>query len=96
MRNYLPNPADRVSPLAAPLKAPDHSGLPPAFIAVAENDPLRDDGIAYAEALRAAGVPVTLDTGKGLIHGYLRSMGYCDDAKSRLRDMCAWLADQNL
>ena len=63
--DYLPNPADRVSPLAAPLKAPDHSGLPPAFIAVAENDPLRDDGIAYAEALRAAGVPVTLIAAKG-------------------------------
>jgi len=94
-RTYLPDPADRTNPLAAPLQAPDHSSLPPAFIAVAENDPLRDDGIAYAEALRAAGVPVELDRGAGLIHGYLRSMGYCADARARLRGMCGWLSRVN-
>lgn len=89
---YLPDPKDRTNPLAAPLQAPDHSGLPPAFIAVAEHDPLRDDGIAYAEALRSAGVAVELDRGEGLIHGYLRSMGYCADAESKLRKMCDWLS----
>jgi len=89
---YLRDPKDRTNPLAAPLQAPDHSGLPPAFIAVAEHDPLRDDGIAYAEALRNAGVEVELDRGKGLIHGYLRSMGYCADAESGLGKMCEWLA----
>ncbi len=92
---YCPNPADLTNPLAAPLQASDHSGLPPAFIAVAEHDPLRDDGIAYADALRAAGVPVELDRGEGLIHGYLRSMGYCSDAQSKLRSMCIWLKRQN-
>ena len=92
---YCPNPEDLKHPLAAPMMAPDHSGLPPAFIAVAEHDPLRDDGIAYAEKLEAAGVPVVLDRGQGLIHGYLRSMEYCADARERLTAMSSWLDRQN-
>lgn len=81
-------------PLAAPLHADSHADLPPAFIAVAEHDPLRDDGYAYAEKLRAAGVPVEVDDGKGLIHGYLRAMEYCGASRDRLSDMTAWLADR--
>ncbi|MAM63317.1 alpha/beta hydrolase [Maritimibacter sp. UBA3975] len=79
-------------PRVAPYVADDHSGLAPAFIAVAENDPLRDSGVVYAEKLEAAGVSVTLDMGDGLIHGYLRSMEYCDDAQAKLRKMTDWLA----
>lgn len=89
---YCPDAADRKNPLAAPLHADSHAGLPPAFIAVAENDPLRDDGYAYAEKLRAAGVAVEVDAGEGLIHGYLRAMGYCRASRERLERMCAWLA----
>lgn len=81
-------------PRVAPYVAPDHSGLAPAFVAVAENDPLRDSGVIYAEKLQAAGVPTVLDMGDGLIHGYLRSMAYCDDAQAKLRDMAAWLKSQ--
>jgi acetyl esterase len=91
---YCPDPADLRNPLAAPLLATSHAGLPPAFIAVAEHDPLRDEGIAYAEALRAAGVPVALDRGPGLIHGYLRAMAYCADARSSFARMCDWLRAQ--
>ena len=91
---YCPNEADRKNPLAAPLHAESHAGLPPAFIAVAENDPLRDDGYAYAEKLRAAGVPVEFDTGDGLIHGYLRAMGYCEASRKNLERMSRWLADR--
>jgi acetyl esterase len=65
--------------------------LPPAFIAVAEHDPLRDEGIAYADALRTAGVAVKLDRGPGLIHGYLRGMAWCADARSTFARMCRWL-----
>lgn len=83
------------NPLAAPLMAESHAGLPPAFVAVAEYDPLRDDGYAYADALRAAGVPVAVDDGKGLIHGYLRAMEYCAASRERLERMCGWLAQQN-
>ncbi|GIX14534.1 MAG: alpha/beta hydrolase [Paracoccaceae bacterium] len=92
---YCPDPADLRNPRAAPLLAESHAGLPPTYIAVAEHDPLRDSGVAYAEALRAAGVPVVLDPGQGLIHGYLRAMGYCPEAEARLRAMAGWLAGRN-
>lgn len=89
---YCPDETERKNPLVAPLHADDHAGLPPAFIAVAEHDPLRDDGYAYAGKLRAAGVPVEFDTGKGLIHGYLRAMEYCAASRESLERMCGWLA----
>jgi acetyl esterase/lipase len=55
----------------APARAKDLTGLPPAYIAVAGHDPLRDDGARYAELLAAAGVPVQLHNAETLIHGYL-------------------------
>lgn len=61
------------SPYAMPLLAADFSGLPKAFIAVAQFDPLRDDGMLYAERLQAAGVATVLYPGKGLVHGCLRA-----------------------
>ncbi len=90
---YCPNPADLLTPLAAPLLAESHADLPPAFIAVAQHDPLRDEGIAYADALQAAGVPVHLDRGEGLIHGYLRAKAYCAPAQARFAQMGAWLKE---
>ena len=61
------------SPYAMPLLAEDLSGLPKAFIAVAQFDPLRDDGLLYAERLQAAGVASVVYPGKGLVHGCLRA-----------------------
>jgi acetyl esterase len=55
----------------APARAKDLSGLPPAYIAVAGRDPLRDDGARYAELLAAAGVPVELHNAETLVHGYV-------------------------
>lgn len=78
-------------PRVAPFVADDHSGLAPAFVAVAENDPLRDSGVIYADKLKEAGVPVAVDMGDGLIHGYLRAMEYCTDSEAKLRMMAAWL-----
>lgn len=88
---YCPDPADLQNPLVAPLLADSHTGLPPAFVAVAEHDPLRDSGLAYAQALQAAGVDVVLDRGPGLIHGYLRGMAYCADVRTVFARMADWL-----
>jgi acetyl esterase/lipase len=66
-RHYLGSaPA---SAYAAPARADDLSGLPPAYIASAEFDPLRDEGIGYALRLLQAGVAVELHQWPGTFHG---------------------------
>lgn len=75
--------------------AGDLTGLAPAHIALAEVDPLRDDGAAYAEALRAAGVPVHVETHPGTAHGFLRWGGVVDEAKVLL-DRLARAAREHL
>lgn len=62
---------DRSDPRASPLRAESLAGLPPAYVAVAGWDPLRDEGIAYAQALRAAGVPVTLRVHEDAVHPFI-------------------------
>ncbi len=69
--HYLRSDADIVDPRASPLLAPDLRGLPPAYVAVAGFDPLRDEGRAYAERMRAAGVTVQLDCHEALVHGFI-------------------------
>ncbi|MGD1347437.1 flavin-containing monooxygenase [Mycobacterium seoulense] len=60
--------ADRSDPRFAPLLAADLSGLPPAIVVTAEFDPVRDDGEAYAAALKAAGVPTKYVCARGHTH----------------------------
>jgi acetyl esterase len=70
--HYLPDAAARQHPDASPLRAESHAGLPPALVYVAEHDPLHDEGVAYAESLRTAGVPVSLEEAAGQMHAYFQ------------------------
>jgi acetyl esterase len=65
---YMGTVEDWDSPYAAPLRAADLSGLPPALVQTMEYDLLRDEGEAYAERLRAVGVPVTYKHYEGMLH----------------------------
>lgn len=67
---YLPREEQRRSELAAPLLAEDLSGLPPALIATAEYDPLRDEGEEYGRRLEAAGSSARVIRYCGVIHGF--------------------------
>jgi acetyl esterase len=83
-REYLSNPEQAVDPDASPLLAHDVSGAPPALVITAECDVLRDEGEAYAERLRQAGVPVTLTRYPGMIHPFFSLSGAIRDAVTAL------------
>jgi acetyl esterase/lipase len=86
-RLYLGD-ADPADPRVSPLLAADHSGLPPALIQVGEHDPLREDGVRYAAALRSAGVPVRFTEYVGMPHGYLNFPGICRGARQAMAEIC--------
>ncbi|MGV8886958.1 MAG: alpha/beta hydrolase [Pseudomonas sp.] len=79
---------------AMPLLAEDFSGLPPALIAVAQFDPLRDDGVLYAERLNAAGVAATLYYGEGLVHGCLRARGQVAEVDALYETLLGYLSEK--
>jgi len=66
---YVPDAAQRQEAYASPLLAEDLSGLPPAFVLTCQYDLLRDEGIAFAERLRAAGSPTRHVEIRGHVHG---------------------------
>jgi acetyl esterase len=87
---YVPAAADREHPYASPLHA-NLEGLPPAIVVVAGHDPLRDEGIAYADALEAAGVATVRCIFAGGIHGFM-TMPMLDIAHEARRRACLELA----
>jgi acetyl esterase len=90
---YTRGGADPADWRISPLRAPSLAGVAPAFVATAEYDPLRDEGTAYARALEAAGVPVTLRNYDGMIHGFFGLPVAFDDAKVAFDDVTRALQD---
>ena len=66
------DPAQRADWRFAPLLADDVDGVAPAWLGLAECDPLVDEGVMYADRLRAAGVPVGLEIYRGVVHGFVQ------------------------
>lgn len=70
--HYIPDLAQREDWRFAPINAADHSHVAPAWIGLAECDPLVDEGIAYADILRAAGVAVDIEIYRGVTHEFIK------------------------
>src|SRR5215831_9228637 len=85
--------ADGRHPEASPLRAESLAGLAPALVVVCEFDPLRDEGVAYAEQLQEAGVPVRLSEYEGMIHGFVRMPAMIDRSQDLLHELGRFLAD---
>ena len=77
---------------AAPIRADDLSGLPPAMVMTASHDPLFDEGRDYAEKLKAAGVPTDYRNYEGHIHGFWTATGRFDVAAEAQAAACAGAA----
>jgi acetyl esterase len=89
--HYLTDAVAANDPYVSPLRAARLDNLPPALVQTAEYDPLRDEGEAYAEKLRAAGTPATTSRWNGMNHGFLFWAGRVDKAGDAMRECCAWL-----
>jgi acetyl esterase len=81
---YLPPGIERGDPRVSVLRADDLGGLPPAYLATAGFDPLRDEGEAYALQLREAGVRVALRRHPGLVHTYANLTAICPSARQAM------------
>ena len=89
--HYVPEGVDRADPLISPLRTPSFAGLPPAYLVTAECDPLRDEGNAYAEALRAAGVAVESECFAGQIHAFFVNAHYFPEGMRAVETAAAHL-----
>ena len=84
--HYLSSDADAANPYAAPAAAKYLNGLPQALVITAEFDPLRDEGEAYAQRLKAAGVATTSSRYDGMIHGFFGMPAVIDKGKQAISE----------
>jgi acetyl esterase len=87
--HYLRTMDDALDWRASPLLAPDLAGVAPAIVIAAECDVLHDEGLAYAERLKAVGVPVDYKRYAGMIHAFFGMMPAVDDAMNAQRAVWA-------
>jgi acetyl esterase len=85
--HYLPPGVDHADPRVSVLRAEGLSGLPPAYVATAGFDPLRDEGEAYAVRMQEAGVQVTLRRHPGLIHGFANMTAISETARAAMLEL---------
>ena len=90
--HYLRDHADRLDWRFAPLAARDLSRVAPAFMALAEYDPLVDEGVAFAQRLRSAGVAVDCRVYPGMIHAFFQHAGFVPRARQAHREAADALA----
>jgi acetyl esterase len=90
---YIPEGVDTSDPRLSPIKAADLSGVAPAIVGVAEFDPLRDEGLAYAKALADAGVDVTVRRYDGMIHGFFGFTAYSPAASAAVAEMIVLVSE---
>jgi acetyl esterase/lipase len=89
---YLPAAADASDPRASPLRASNLSGLPATYIHTAEYDPMRDEGVAYADRLKDAGIEVHYTCHAGMIHLFYALNGVIPYASTAMRQIGAQTA----
>jgi len=90
-KSYLPSQSDMPDFRAAPLGAKDLADVAPAYIVTAEYDPLRDDGMRYADTLSNAGIDVTHVHAAHLTHGFMRAWSASAGVKHCGEGNCAAL-----
>ena len=89
--HYVRSPADRDDWRFSPLNAADVDGVAPAWFGLAECDPLVDEGVLYADKLRLAGVPVTLEIYRGVTHEFIKMGRVIPEAHQAHTDAAAAL-----
>jgi acetyl esterase len=89
--HYLPDGCDHDDPRVSIMRASNVSNLPPAYVATAGFDPLRDEGEIYATRMREAGVKVALQRHRGLIHGFANLTAICPSARSAMFEVAGAL-----
>lgn len=88
---YTPNKEDQLNPEVSPIYHTDFKGLAPAFVLTAEYDPLKDEGKAYADKLKAAGNVVLYKDYKALVHGFFNLPKLSEESMQAYYDIQAFL-----